>query len=214
MEEYRKCYEDYEISNLGNCRRLLKNGNYKEVNGSILTSGGGYRYVQLKRENKKTNLLFHHLVAKVFIGERPNNMVIDHIDRNPKNNNVSNLRYVSQLENCRNNARYHTDLKEKDDKKKRHLELSNNYRKKNKENKTYECKSCLRLLEVKNGGIFCSKPKYDNHEKSKHHLKRLKFISLMEGNDIEVNHINYKRIKNNIIDYKRGRRKTEPLIYF
>jgi hypothetical protein len=214
MEEYRRCYEDYEISNFGNCRRLLKNGNYREVKGSILTTGGGYKYVQINRENKRINLLFHHLVANVFIGERPADMVIDHIDRNPRNNNISNLRYISQLENCRNTERYRTDLKETADLKKRNTERNNNDRKKNKENKTYECKLCLRLLDVKNKGIFCSKTKYDNHEKSERHLNRLKCISLMEGHNIDINPINYKRIKYAIQDYNKGKRKTKPLIYF
>lgn len=214
MEEYKKCYEDYEISNFGNCRRLMKNGKYKNITGSILKTGGGYKYVQLKRENKRINLLFHHMVAKVFIGERPENMVIDHIDRNPLNNNITNLRYISQLENCRNTDKYREDIKEKDDKKKRHNEMNNLYRRENRENKTYECKTCLRLLDVKNDGIFSSKAKYDNHENSKRHIKRLKFISLMEGNNIEVNSSNYKKIKNNITDYKRGRIKIKPLIYF
>ena len=178
MEEYKKCHEYYEISNLGNCRRLLKCGNYREVKGSI--QNRGYRYVQLKRQNKRNNLLFHQMVAQVFIGVRPDNMVIDHIDRNKLNNNVSNLRYVTQLENMRNTDRYRNDIKEHDTKK-RHLILLQKRRTRDFENKTYECKSCLKLLNVKNKGVFCSKFKYDNHEKSKRHIKRLKFISLMEG---------------------------------
>ena len=48
--------------------------------------------------------MFSHLVAKCFIGERPEGYDIDHIDRNPLNNNVSNLRYVTHKENCFNKA--------------------------------------------------------------------------------------------------------------
>ena len=94
MEEFKIAFEEYEVSNLGNVRRKLKNGNYREVKGSILKNGGGYRYFQTNRENKRTNYLFHHLVAKAFLGERPEGKVIDHIDRNSLNNNVSNLRYI------------------------------------------------------------------------------------------------------------------------
>lgn len=121
MEEYRVCYENYEISNLGNCRRLLKNGNYKQVNGSILATGGGYKYFQINKYGKRTNKLFHHLVAKCFIGERPDNLVIDHIDRNPLNNKVENLRYVSQQINSQNTDRYRNDVIETDKIKRRNL---------------------------------------------------------------------------------------------
>lgn len=44
----------------------------------------------------------HELVAEAFIGPRPSGMVVDHIDRNPRNNAPSNLRYVSVADNTRN----------------------------------------------------------------------------------------------------------------
>lgn len=110
MEEYKTCFETYEISNLGNCRRLLNDGTYKVIKGSILNAGGGYRYFQIARNAKKINILFHHCVAEQFIGSRPTGLVIDHIDRNALNNRVENLRYVSQQENCRNHRRVVEDI--------------------------------------------------------------------------------------------------------
>jgi len=112
MEEFKICFEDYEISNLGNVRRKQKNGEYKTVKGSVLKRGAGYLYFQINRCKKRTNYLFHHLVATQFIGERPEGMVIDHIDRNSLNNNVSNLRYITQTENCRNTDRYIAEIQE------------------------------------------------------------------------------------------------------
>jgi hypothetical protein len=110
METWKTCFENYEISNLGNCRRLLKSGKYKIINGSILKTGGGYLYLQINREGKRTNLLFHHLVASQFIGERPEGLVIDHIDRNKLNNAVDNLRYITQKENCFNQDRVISEI--------------------------------------------------------------------------------------------------------
>ena len=114
MEIYKNCFENYEVSNFGNVRRKLKNGSYKNINGSILTTGGGYKYFQVQREGKRINYLFHHLVAKLFIEDRPDNLVIDHIDRNPLNNCVDNLRYCSQKENTHNCHRYRNDIEETD----------------------------------------------------------------------------------------------------
>ena len=110
MEEFRIVFEDYEVSNLGNVRRKLKNGDYRVIKGSILNRGGGYRYFQIHRNNTRTNLLFHHLVAQAFISERPEGKVIDHIDRNSLNNNLSNLRYITQTENMRNTEKYKEEI--------------------------------------------------------------------------------------------------------
>jgi len=121
-EEWKNCIEDYEISNFGNCRKKMKNGVYKNIKGSVLVEkAGGYRYFQLNRDGKRHNYKFHHLVAKYFIGERLNNLVIDHIDRNKLNNNVNNLRYVTQKENCFNYDRVNTTIPQDDPKRKNKL---------------------------------------------------------------------------------------------
>ena len=113
MEEYKICVEDYEISNIGNVRRKQKNGIYKMINGSI--QNRGYRYFQLSRNGKRINYLIHHLVAKHFIGDRPDKYDIDHIDRDKLNNNVNNLRYVSHRDNMCNIDRFIEEIP-KDDK--------------------------------------------------------------------------------------------------
>ena len=107
IEEWKKCFENYEISNWGNCRRGQKN-----ISGSI--NNRGYRYFQIQRENKRINILFHTAVAECFIGSRNDNLVCDHIDRNKLNNNVNNLRYITQKENCKNQDRYRKDIIEED----------------------------------------------------------------------------------------------------
>jgi hypothetical protein len=118
MEEWKLAIETYEISNFGNCRKKLKNGNYVYIKGSLLNPitvrSSTYRYFQLQRDKKRTNHLFHHLVAYQFIGERPEGMVIDHIDRNSLNNHVSNLRYITPKENTHNSDRYRSDIVETD----------------------------------------------------------------------------------------------------
>jgi hypothetical protein len=126
-EVFKVCVESYEISNFGNVRIKLKNGEYKTLKCSILNRGGGYKYFQLNRNGKRKNFFVHHLVAEHFIGARPNNLVIDHIDRNPLNNNVSNLRYVSQKENVHNSKNFIDEINE-DDPNKRHSIICKRYR--------------------------------------------------------------------------------------
>lgn len=59
----------------------------------------GYYRVDLLGKHKKV----HRLVAERFLpAPTEDNLVVDHIDRNRKNNCASNLRYVSIAENNRN----------------------------------------------------------------------------------------------------------------
>jgi hypothetical protein len=112
MEEYKICFKNYEVSNFGNVRKKMKSGTYKNIKGSLLNQGTGYKYFQIQEDGKRINYLFHHLVAKLFIGDRPNNLVIDHLDRNSLNNNVNNLRYITQRENMHNQHKYINDILE------------------------------------------------------------------------------------------------------
>ena len=62
----------------------------------------GRKMVCLYKNGKAKTIKIHNLVAQHFIGERPIGLEIDHIDRNPLNNNVNNLRYITRSENEKN----------------------------------------------------------------------------------------------------------------
>ena len=67
--------------------------------GSRGSSGAGVPYYQVK---VNSNIyLAHRVIWKMTNGNDPEN-VIDHIDNNPLNNSVSNLRDVTQRENLLN----------------------------------------------------------------------------------------------------------------
>lgn len=59
-------------------------------------------YYQASCYSRKGAIPVHELVITTFIGPRPDDMEIDHIDRNRANNKLSNLRYVTHQENMAN----------------------------------------------------------------------------------------------------------------
>lgn len=66
----------------------------------------GYLRFNTTIDGKHQTILVHRLVASTFLGERPDGLVVDHIDRDKSNNRVDNLRYVNGAENVRNAARH------------------------------------------------------------------------------------------------------------
>jgi hypothetical protein len=175
MEEFKICIEDYEVSNFGNVRKKLKNGEYKIINCSI--TNVGYKYFQLNRNKKRKNYMIHQLVALHFIGMRSDNKVIDHIDLNPLNNNVSNLRYVSQKENCYNHPRVNKDVEEKDPKLRRKI-IQKIYNAKNVElikekKKLYYAKNKEKFTKYNDikFKVICSKCKNEREIKKSQYLK-------------------------------------------
>ena len=64
----------------------------------------GYKLVKIRNSKTKFegSLKVHRLVAEAFIPNPENKPCIDHVDTNPTNNCVENLRWVTALENQRN----------------------------------------------------------------------------------------------------------------
>ncbi|QIN96378.1 hypothetical protein DAC17_79 [Bacteroides phage DAC17] len=97
----------YQVSNLGRFKALSKtrvgarcSRVYKERILSQKVNFDKYYYISLSKGDKKTSYRAHRLIALAFLGE--SGLPVDHIDGNPLNNNVTNLRYVSQSENILN----------------------------------------------------------------------------------------------------------------
>lgn len=94
-----KGYEGvYQISNLGRVRRINKKG-FNYLNGKI--DYHGYRRVKLSVNGSYEDYKVHQLMAINFLNHKPcgMNRVVDHIDNNKLNNNISNLQIVSVREN-------------------------------------------------------------------------------------------------------------------
>ena len=59
----------------------------------------GYTCIDLWTELGRIKTRKHNLIARTFLGPRPEGMYIDHIDRNRQNDSIENLRYVTNSEN-------------------------------------------------------------------------------------------------------------------
>lgn len=73
----------------------------KWVERKLVRNVGGYLSVMLQRDGKPVPRTVHRLVVEAFISKIPKNMVVDHIDSNKLNNNVSNLQIISQVDNIK-----------------------------------------------------------------------------------------------------------------
>lgn len=101
--------KSYEVSSFGNVRSLPrfrggKNNSLVPVFGKILRSGdcNGYRNINL---GKGTTVYVHRLVAEEFIPNPESLPEVNHVDGNKSNNCVSNLEWISHIENAKHASR-------------------------------------------------------------------------------------------------------------
>lgn len=93
----------YEVSNLGR----IKSHHYRE--DRILRPGGhpsGHLFVNLCRDGNPKRAGVHQVVARAFVGERPDGYEVRHLDGDPTNNAATNLAYGTHADNM-NDRRTH-----------------------------------------------------------------------------------------------------------
>jgi len=92
-------FNNYELSTSGVVFNVIK-GRPVAINVKGTT---GYKVCWLRNDNgERKNCLLHRLLLNTFM-ENPSNLpCVDHIDRNRDNNDLSNLRWASYLDNSRN----------------------------------------------------------------------------------------------------------------
>lgn len=100
-----KGYEGlYKISNRGDVISLSKNSGFLKLKERIIKptiKPKGYLDVKLTKDKKSKHFYIHRLVAEHLIPNPNNYPQINHKDKNPSNNNVSNLEWCDNSYNVK-----------------------------------------------------------------------------------------------------------------
>lgn len=96
----------YEVNENGTIFRNVKSKKQLKIKLDMHHSNTGY-YMALVH-NQSINdgnckrVMIHRVVAECWLGDCPDGYEVDHIDRNPHNNDYRNLRYVTKGEQMKN----------------------------------------------------------------------------------------------------------------
>lgn len=88
----------YSVSSFGRVKRN-RGLSGKEVMMKPQPHNKGYLQVRLSADGSGKTFVVHRLVAEAFLGSRPDNKEIDHINKDRTDNRIDNLRYVTLIEN-------------------------------------------------------------------------------------------------------------------
>lgn len=111
MEVWKKIkyYPNYEVSDLGNVRRILKSGKTKTLKS--VDNGNGYMRLNLYKNGKQAKHYIHRLVANAFLSNKNQLPEVHHIDHDKTNNTLKNLEWVSSEENNSHKVVHYRKLK-------------------------------------------------------------------------------------------------------
>ena len=92
----------YEINENGTIFRNVKSKKQNKIKLDMHHSKKGYYVTFCRLHGKPTRVMIHRAVAECWLGKCPEGYEVDHIDRNSRNNDFRNLRYVTKNEQMKN----------------------------------------------------------------------------------------------------------------
>lgn len=101
----------YEINGNGTVFRNVKTQKCLKIKIDMHHSQKGYWVTFARHRGIPKRIMIHKAVAECWLGDIPDGMEVDHIDRNSLNNDYRNLRYVTKSEQMKN--RDHTNISKK-----------------------------------------------------------------------------------------------------
>lgn len=103
--------ERYKIGNKGTVIGISRSKDNRYNNKQWILKQyedrNGYMYVTLQKDKKRKTIKVHRLVAEHFIENKNNYPCVNHIDSNRKNNDVSNLEWVTYKQNMEHAVKNH-----------------------------------------------------------------------------------------------------------
>jgi uncharacterized protein YaiE (UPF0345 family) len=219
--------EKFKLLNLPNYDNLYKISNYGKVYSlrnndymKITENKNGYNIVRLTDLNSKSKIYrVHRLVALLFVKNKNNKDVVDHINNKRNDNYYKNLRWVTTKENMQNISKNTIYTQKNND----IVDMNNNTNKDLLNNKNYKNIGIINNMDfsnyqineygnvIKNGinlkystldGYFCVNICDKNEKKYKsmriHRLVAYVFLNKPEKftDDFVVNHIDNNRLNN------------------
>lgn len=93
----------YEVSDQGRVRRIAFGMGTRGFGAPLKQwpTADGHLWVRLASSSRKRQVYVHRLVMAAFVGPLPDGHVVHHRNADPANNHVSNLEYVTPMQNSR-----------------------------------------------------------------------------------------------------------------
>ena len=96
----------YEVNENGTIFRNVKSKKQLKIKLDMHHSTTGYYMTMVHNQSINDGnckrVMIHRIVAECWLGDCPEGYEVDHIDRNPHNNDYRNLRYVTKGEQMKN----------------------------------------------------------------------------------------------------------------
>ena len=131
----------YQVSDHGR----VKSFHDADREGRVLRNSfhtDGYPQVSLTRNGNRSTRKVHSLIMEAFKGPRPEGMEIRHLDDNPENNHISNLRYGTSSENRLDSVRNGTHFEARQTHCQRGHEFTDDNTIRQSNGKDRKCRTC------------------------------------------------------------------------